>query len=107
MRALYSLLLYLLLPGALLRLWMKGWRDPAYRRHWRERLGLGLPQGNGVIWLHAVSVGEVRAAEPLLRALLTRQPSKALLVTVTTPAGRQTVTCRTICPVRCGASSRA
>jgi len=91
MRVLYSLLLYLLLPGVLLRLWIKGRRDPAYRRHWRERLGLDVPQGDRVIWLHAVSVGEVRAAEPLVRALRVRYAGQALLVTVTTPTGRRTV----------------
>lgn len=91
MRVLYSLLLYLLLPGVLLRLWIKGRRDPAYRRHWRERFGLNAPQSRDVIWVHAVSVGEVRAAEPLVRALRARYPGQALLVTVTTPTGRGTV----------------
>lgn len=91
MRLLYSLLLYLLLPGVLLRLWIKGRRDPGYRRHWRERFGLNAPRSREVIWVHAVSVGEVRAAEPLVRALQTRHPGQALLVTVTTPTGRRTV----------------
>ena len=91
MRSLYSLLLYLLLPGVLLRLWIKGRRDPGYRRHWRERFGLHAPGSRDVIWVHAVSVGEVRAAEPLVRALQARHPGQALLVTVTTPTGRRTV----------------
>jgi 3-deoxy-D-manno-octulosonic-acid transferase len=91
MRVLYSLLLYLLLPGVLLRLWIKGRRDPAYRRHWRERFGLDAPQSREVIWVHAVSVGEVRAAEPLVRALQARHRGQALLLTVTTPTGRRTV----------------
>lgn len=90
MRALYSLLLYLLLPGVLIRLWMRGRREPAYRLHWAERLGRDLAQGGG-IWLHAVSVGEVRAAEPLLRALQADDPARPILVTVTTPGGRQTL----------------
>jgi len=91
MRWLYYLLLYLRLPGVLLRLWIKGRRDPGYRRHWRERLGLDVPPSRDVIWVHAVSVGEVRAAEPLVRALQARHPGQALLVTVTTPTGRRTV----------------
>ncbi len=91
MRAAYSLLLYLLLPGVLLRLWLKGRRVPDYRYHWRERLGRDVPPGDGVVWVHAVSVGEVRAAEPLVRALLARRPEQPLLITVTTPSGRQTV----------------
>ena len=91
MRALYSLLLYLLLPVVLLRLWLRGRSDPACRRHWAERLGRDLPQGRGGVWLHAVSVGEVSAAEPLLRALLARDPDRPVLVTVSTPGGRQTL----------------
>ncbi len=91
MRVLYSLLLYLLLPGALLRLWIKGRREPGYRRHWRERLARDLPPDGEVVWVHAVSVGEVRAAEPLVRALLARHSARTLLITVTTPTGRQTV----------------
>jgi len=92
MRALYSLLLYLLLPAVLLRLWFRGGRDPGYRLHRAERFGRnGVPRGSGVIWLHAVSVGEVRAAEPLIRALRARHPGVAMLVTVMTPTGRRTV----------------
>lgn len=92
MRALYSLLLYLLLPAVLLRLWIRGGRDPGYRLHWGERFGRNaVPRARGVIWLHAVSVGEVRAAEPLIRALLVRHPGAAMLVTVMTPTGRRTV----------------
>jgi 3-deoxy-D-manno-octulosonic-acid transferase len=90
MRLLYSLLLYLLLPAVLLRLWIKGWRVPAYRRHWGERLGLNTPRCAGAVWVHAVSVGELRAAEPLVRALQARCPERVLLITVTTPAARQT-----------------
>lgn len=91
MRFLYSLLLYLLLPAVLLRLWIKGRRVPDYRLHWFERLGLDALRLESPIWVHAVSVGEVRAAEPLVRALQARHPDKPLLLTVTTPAGRSTV----------------
>lgn len=91
MRRLYSLLLYLLLPGVLLRLWIKGRQLPGYRQHWRERFGLRAPRVPGALWVHAVSVGEVRAAAPLVEALRARHPARPLLVTVTTPAGRDTV----------------
>jgi 3-deoxy-D-manno-octulosonic-acid transferase len=91
MRLFYSLLLYFLLPGVLLRLWWKGRHLPGYRRHWKERLAWNLPSRQVSVWLHAVSVGEVRAAQSLIQALLDRHPDKPLLVTVTTPAGRQTV----------------
>jgi 3-deoxy-D-manno-octulosonic-acid transferase len=90
MRFLYSLLLYLLLPVVLSRLWVRGRRSPAYRRHWGERTGLDVPGCTGAVWVHAVSVGELRAAEPLVRALQSRCPGRPLLVTVTTPAARET-----------------
>ncbi len=87
----YSLLLYLLLPAVLLRLWYKGRKLPAYRRHWSERFGYTTQACPGVIWLHAVSVGEVRAAATLLAALRVRDPRREVLVTVTTPSGRDMV----------------
>ena len=87
MRKLYTLLLYLLAPLLLLRLAWRGLRTPAYRRRWRERFGSVRPAvGERVVWLHAVSVGEVQAAAPLVRALLQR-PEVSLLVTTTTPTG--------------------
>jgi 3-deoxy-D-manno-octulosonic-acid transferase len=48
-------------------------------------------RGRRVVWVHAVSVGEVTAAAPLLRAIKTRYPDTALLVTTVTATGRQTV----------------
>ena len=87
MRKLYTLLLYLLAPLVLLRLAWRGLRTPAYRQRWRERFGSIRPAvGERVVWLHAVSVGEVQAAAPLVRALLQR-PEVSLLVTTTTPTG--------------------
>lgn len=91
-RRLYTLLLYLVLPFVPLRLWWRAWRQPAYRRHWRERGGWygTAPAGGPVIWIHAVSVGETRAAEPLVRALLARHPDHRILMTHMTPTGRET-----------------
>ncbi|VAW75690.1 3-deoxy-D-manno-octulosonic acid transferase [hydrothermal vent metagenome] len=92
-KRLYTFLLYLALPWVLLRLWWRGFRQPAIRRHWRERLGVvGAAKDRPGIWVHAVSVGEVRAAEPLVNALLQRYPKMPLLITTTTPTGRDTVT---------------
>ena len=89
MGALYSFVLYLLTPWLLLRLWLKGFRIPAYRRHWKERFAAGgLSTVEGVIWLHAVSVGEVRAAHGLIESLLQRAGGPPILVTTTTPTGR-------------------
>ncbi len=92
MRLIYTGLLYLLLPLALLRLYWRGRRDPEHRQRWRERLGwiASLPEP-GCLWIHAVSVGEVRAALPLIRALLARYPGLPLLVTTTTLTGSRQV----------------
>ena len=90
LRYLYSLILYLMLPGVLLRLWWRGRRVPGYRRHWRERFGFVEPAGPGTLWIHAVSVGEVRAAAPLVAALRRRWPERPVLLTTTTPTGRAT-----------------
>jgi 3-deoxy-D-manno-octulosonic-acid transferase len=94
MRWLYSLLWWLSLPLVLLRLWWRGRKEPGYRRHIGERLGFydGEPAKGGgkLIWLHAVSVGETRAAEPLIGALLDVYPDRSLLLTHMTPTGRAT-----------------
>lgn len=85
---LYTLLLRLLLPLALVRLLWRSLRAPAYRRRIGERLALkGSAPGPADVWVHAVSVGEVQAAAPLIRHLLTRDPPQRVLVTTTTPTG--------------------
>ncbi|QQS53393.1 MAG: lipid IV(A) 3-deoxy-D-manno-octulosonic acid transferase [Candidatus Competibacteraceae bacterium] len=91
MRLIYTGLLYLILPLALLRLYGRGRRDAGHRRRWRERLGFVPPLPPGGLWLHAVSVGETRAALPLIRALLDRYPDLPLLVTTTTLTGSRQV----------------
>ena len=84
----YVWLLRLLLPLVLLRLLWRGLRNRAYWQRWRERLGWVPPlQHQKVIWLHAVSVGEARASEPLVNALLARYPDYRILITTTTPTG--------------------
>jgi 3-deoxy-D-manno-octulosonic-acid transferase len=93
MRALYTLLLYLLAPLVLLRLAWRGLRAPAYWRRWPERFGFVEPSlGERVIWIHAVSVGEVQAAVPLVHALQEKYPAYSLLVTTVTPTGSARVT---------------
>ena len=87
----YSFLWWCLLPFALLRLWWRGRREPGYRAHINERLGrYNIPAPPRLIWLHAVSVGETRAAEPLIHALLEAYPDHHLLLTHMTPTGRAT-----------------
>ena len=84
---LWGLLSRLLLPLALLRYAWLSLREPAYRRRWGERLGWAPGDERPRLWVHAVSLGEVRAATPLLEALLTE--SVDLLVTCATPTGSQ------------------
>ncbi|MCK9283036.1 MAG: lipid IV(A) 3-deoxy-D-manno-octulosonic acid transferase [Rhodocyclaceae bacterium] len=90
-RGLYTLLLWLLLPWVLLHLRLRGKRQPEYRLHWGERFGFyGKRSAGPLIWLHAVSVGETRAAQPLVAALRQRFPDHRILLTHMTPTGRQT-----------------
>ena len=68
-------------------------KNPAYLEHWGERFGA--PHPNPVqqpIWIHAVSVGETRAAQPLIAELRHRFPNAPLLLTQMTPTGRATAT---------------
>ena len=87
----YTVLLYLLLPLVFLHLWWRGRKEPRYRLHWGERLGCYRAGGTqGCIWVHSVSVGETRAAQPIIERLLARHPDKCVLVTHMTPTGRAT-----------------
>lgn len=90
---LYTTLWRLLLPLALLRLLWRSRREPGYRVAIGERLGLyraapPCPQGRPLVWLHAVSLGETRAVQPLLRDLRRQWPGMALLLTHMTATGR-------------------
>ncbi len=89
---LYSILWWLALPLVLGRLWWRGRKEPGYRAHLGERLGFygPLPEKRPTIMVHAVSVGETRAAEPLVEALLARWPDCRILLTHMTPTGRAT-----------------
>lgn len=93
MRLLYTLAWWLALPLVLARLWLRGRQEPGYRQHWGERLGFygrKAPASPMTIWLHAVSVGETRAAEPLVDALLAEWPDCRIVLTHMTPTGRAT-----------------
>jgi len=89
MRVLYSLILTLLTPLVLLRLWWRGRVAPGYRLRWGERFGQINPIEGQPIWVHAVSVGETVAAVPLIRKLMQNYPGVPLLVTTTTPTGSE------------------
>ncbi|AOY00762.1 lipid IV(A) 3-deoxy-D-manno-octulosonic acid transferase [Jeongeupia sp. USM3] len=91
-RWLYSLLVWLATPLIRAYLRRRAKKQPAYLEHWGERwarYGGPAPQPYDC-WLHAVSVGEMRAAAPLVRALHRR--GARLLLTCMTPTGRETAT---------------
>jgi 3-deoxy-D-manno-octulosonic-acid transferase len=86
----YTLLLYALLPQALLHLLWRALRQRAYLDHVPERFGrYAVAAGQPLIWVHAVSVGETRAAEPLIAALRRKYPRHRILLTHMTPTGRE------------------
>ena len=90
-RLLYTLGWFAATPLVMLYLLWRSLRQREYRRHWRERfLGAGaVPGGSGpLIWVHAVSVGETRAAQPLVEALAAARPELRFVLTHMTPTGR-------------------
>lgn len=89
--ALYAALLRLLTPFYLLRLWRRGAAEPRYREALGERLAFyGRPSpGTGWVWVHAVSLGETRAASALVTALRAQDPSLRFLLTHSTATGRE------------------
>lgn len=90
-RIFYTLALIVALPYVGLHLWLRSRRQPAYLRHVGERFGFYSQQPDGpLIWVHAVSVGETRAAEPLIKALAQRFPQHSIVMTHMTPTGRET-----------------
>jgi 3-deoxy-D-manno-octulosonic-acid transferase len=87
MSFLYNVLIHLAAPVAILvQLW-RGLRDPSYRGGLGERFGFGPAIAGPVIWVHAVSVGEVQAAQPLVTQLRRRHPAYQVLLTTVTPTG--------------------
>ena len=93
MRRIYSFILYLIVPFVVLRLFWLGFRNPDYRRRWKERFGFPdkITSHDKLIWLHAVSVGEVQASRPLVNGLLDEYPDYKILITTMTPTGADSV----------------
>jgi 3-deoxy-D-manno-octulosonic-acid transferase len=91
---LYRLALLLAAPLIPLRLLWRGRRERGYLKHWGQRLALGpapiSEMEPGALWIHAVSVGEMRAAQPLIAALRVSHPDVPVLLTCMTPTGRAT-----------------
>ena len=91
-RQAYSLVLRLGTPLYLWRVWSRGREEPDYRADWPARLGCYGRQPRpqpGAVWVHAVSLGEARAAGPLIEALRRQRPGMRLLLTHTTATGRE------------------
>jgi 3-deoxy-D-manno-octulosonic-acid transferase len=86
-RFLYNLLAYLLLLPYAVYWLVRALVNKSYRHKLRQRFGAGYPQLGHSIWIHAVSVGEVVAAAPLVRALRRLYPELPMLVTTVTPTG--------------------
>lgn len=88
--AVYQLLWHLLLPFAFIRLAWRTRHSAEYLHHFSERLGFANRKSivQGSVWIHAVSVGETRAAQPLIEAYLAR--GETILLTHMTLNGRRT-----------------
>ena len=90
---LYLLAITVLLPFLPLRLLWRSLRAPAYRHRMLERFGFSdIRPASGGIWVHAVSVGEVIAAVPMIKTLQASYPQLPITVTTTTPTGSERVT---------------
>ena len=93
-RFIYTLVVIALLPWALIHLVWRARRQPEYLIHWGERFGffehVATVSPTPTIWIHAVSVGETRAAQPLVAALKADYPDHRILFTHMTPTGRAT-----------------
>ena len=88
----WSIVVYFLLPYALLALVWRGMRYPAYWYRWPERFGYIAPMRyEKTAWVHAVSVGEVRGIYELVKSLVKKYPSHRILITTATPTGSSQV----------------
>ena len=92
-RRLYTAALYLATPFLVARLLWRGLRNRAYWKRLDERFGYGarIASERGCVWFHAVSVGEVQAALPIVKAIRRNHPDETIVVTTTTPTGADQV----------------
>lgn len=97
-RKIYTLFCFLILPFVFIRLWIKGRNIAGYRHRWAERIASystvfgAAPSTSPLLWVHAVSVGEVLAAIPLIKRLENSFPQHTILITTMTPTGSERVT---------------
>jgi 3-deoxy-D-manno-octulosonic-acid transferase len=88
MRSIYTCIFYFLLPFLFIRLYLRGFKNPDFRKRWSERLAIyHQAHEKNVIFFHAVSVGEVESIFPLIKQMLQQQPELKILMTTTTPTG--------------------
>ncbi len=87
---LYQLLLLLVTPVALLFWAYRALSSERYKKGWSERLGIWGAIPTGAVWLHGASVGEMRAAGPLIKEI--EKLGAPLLLTTTTATGRDVAT---------------
>ena len=85
----YTCVISLIIPFIILRLYWKSRGLPDYRRRIKERFAFHVVPNSVDVWIHAVSLGEVVAATPLINACLAKQ--WRVLVTTMTPTGSQQV----------------
>lgn len=98
-RLLYTLVLSVLIPIIVLRMFIRARKAPAYAKRWWQRFGFftGPKTRNGKqggIWFHTVSVGEFIAAVPLIEQTMQAYPDELITITTTTPTGSEQVTKR-------------
>lgn len=93
LRIFYSIVFFLLLPFLFIRLFYLSFYNPDYRKRWAERFGYPMPLvfSGKVIWIHAVSVGEVQASRPLVNLLMQEYHDCKILFTTMTPTGAESV----------------
>jgi 3-deoxy-D-manno-octulosonic-acid transferase len=95
-RFFYSLLVYFILPFTVIKLIYRSFKQPDYLKHWSERYGFYSASTKKIwskrktLWIHAVSVGETKAAIPFIKLFLKKYPHHHLLITHGTPTGRAT-----------------
>ena len=93
MQYFYTSVIYFLIPFVLIRLLLISFKYPSYRTKWYERFGFvdWKNSNKPLIWIHAVSVGEVNAAKPIVSSLLKKYSHYQIIITTVTPTGANTV----------------
>ena len=91
-RGVYSALMYMMVPLFIWRLFRRGFNARDYWQRWGERFGYSdQPELMDSIWVHAVSVGEVQAAVPLIEHFLQQDKAHPVIITTMTPTGSSRV----------------